>query len=88
LGDLAVEGDESGAEHVGTQDLGWRAYQSPWLVAAVYSLGWCGFYGALSYHRTGNIVALEVAGVVAVPVCGFLRWFYPMLKYLVWGNAE
>jgi hypothetical protein len=85
---LVVEIDELAVHREAMRELGWRAYQPSWPDTIAYSFVWCGLFGGFSYYRTGNIVALEVAGVVAVPVCGFVRWLYPMLKHLAWGDAE
>jgi hypothetical protein len=83
-----VEHLKCGTTQDTARDPGWRVYQPSWPEALAYSFGLCGIFGAFSYYRTGNVVALGLALVLAVPVCAFVRWIYPMFKHLVWGDPE
>lgn len=70
------------------QSLGWRAYQPSWGSALLMSLAWCGAFGLLSYSRTGDVVALEIALVFALPVSAFFRWLWPMFQHLKWSQPR
>jgi hypothetical protein len=87
-GDTPVEVHDSDTSRLHARELGWRAYQPSWSEALVSSVVVCSVYGGLSFYRTGNLVAIEVAAVMVVPVCIFVRWLYPMFKHLVWGDRE
>lgn len=71
-----------------TEDLGWHAYQPSWPGALFLSFLLGAIYGWQSYRRTGDIVSLELAAVLALVLCRFLRWVLPRFRYLAWGDPE